>query len=130
MEKVSKMIDKEKIQLILRGVIWDYNIDPYLLYLISLDKKPAIGNFNKKKAFLRIIERLSWYELLQIYDIKVIKENLTEDVIKEIRNQTLRTRYEILYQILRGRTLPSAGWNPENRKRLEASLLSDRRYSA
>lgn len=115
---------------LLRGIVWDYNIKPIDLYLISLGEKPPVGTFDKEKAFLRIIERLSWYELLQLYEIQFIKENLTEELIKKIRNETLRNRYEILYQILRGKTLPTAGWNPENRKRLKATLLSDRWYGA
>ena len=121
-------LTKEKNHL-LRGIVWDYNIKPIDLYLVSIGERSSIGSFDKKKAFLRIIERLSWYELLQLYEIQFIKENLTKELIKKIRNETLKNRYEILYQILRGRTLPSAGWNSENRKRLKASLLSDVRYS-
>lgn len=124
------MSNREEIQNILRGVIWDYNVDTYDVFLISIGEKSPLGMFNKRKAFLRILERLSWYEILKIYDLQLIKKNITNDIINKIQIETIRHRYEILYQLLQGNTLLSAGWNTENRKRLKASLLSDRRYSA
>ena len=100
---MSLMQDKEYL---LRGIVWDYNINPIDLYFISMGEKSPIGGFDKGKAFLRIVERLSWYDLLQLYDIQFIKENLTKELIKKIRNETLRNRYEILYQLLRGKLYP------------------------
>jgi hypothetical protein len=44
-------MDREAdIRTILRGVVWDYAIDPYDLYLVALGEKDPIGFLNKERA--------------------------------------------------------------------------------
>ncbi len=123
------MLDRKTINRIFKGVIWDYNIDPYDLYLIALSKKNNIGFFNSERSLLRLLERLSWYEVLQVFKTDFLKENLTPHLISKIRNVQLRERYELIRKILHEETLSLTGWDIKNRERIKSSLLSNRWYS-
>jgi hypothetical protein len=124
------MADESKIREILKGTVWDYNIDPYDLYLIALGKKEPIGFFDKERSLIRLVERLRWYHLLVLFGVDFLRENLTADLVRKIWPKGLRDRYEITRRILQGETVSPSGWSAENRKRLESTVLSHRRYSS
>lgn len=120
------MLSKENIEKKIKSVFWDYNVDPGELYQIVLEKKHGEGFLNKEYVFKRILERLSWYEIIEIFGLDFLKRNLTAKIIFEIRNTTLKSRYEFIRKILQGETLSFTGWSIENRKRLKSSVLSHR----
>ena len=78
------MVDENKIREILRGNVWDYNIDPYDLYLVVLGKKDPIGFFNKERSLIRFVERLRWYDLLDLFGAEFMKENLTKELVAKL----------------------------------------------
>lgn len=120
------MLTKENIGKKIESVFWDYNIDPDELYQIVMEKKRGKGFLSKKYILKRILERLSWYEIIEIFGLDFLKKNLTAKIIFEIRNTTLKNRYEFIRIILQGETLSFTGWSVENRKRLKSSVLSNR----
>lgn len=120
------MHSKEKISQLLRGVFWDYNIDPFDAYLIALGQHESIEHIDKNYAFKRIFEVLSWYELNEIFTLDYIKSQLNDDINYQFKNPAIKRRYDLLRSILFGKTLSPSGWSDENRKRLKASILSDR----
>lgn len=124
------MLSREEINKKIKSAFWDYNIDPDDIYLIALDKKIAGGIFSKEKILVRLIERLSWYELIDLFGKDYFKVNLNKQLINKIRNPGIRQRYEYIRQLLQGEVVSSAGWSDQNRKRLKASILSDRWYSS
>jgi hypothetical protein len=124
------MMNESEIRKLLKGVVWDYNIDPYDLYLIALGKKEPIGLFNEERSLIRFVERLRWHELLELLGAEFLRENLTRDLIAKLYPPGIRKRYELIYSILHGETVSPSGWSAENRERLKASVLSDRRYNA
>ncbi|MGO9481855.1 MAG: hypothetical protein ACLP05_08760 [Candidatus Kryptoniota bacterium] len=124
------MNSESDIREILQGLVWDYKIDPYDLYLIALGKKESIGFLNKERTLIRLLEGLSWYKLLSLFGADFLRENLTADLIQKIWYKGLRERYETIRRILQGEAVSTSGWSAENRKRLAASVLSDRRYGA
>ncbi len=124
------MLSKKEINKKIISAFWDYNINPEEIYLISLGKKKDTKFFTKEKILIRLFERLSWYEILDLFGREFLKKNLTPKLIKKIRNPNIRNRYELIRKILQGEALPATGWSAENRKRLKASVLSHRRYGA
>lgn len=120
------MFHNDVIEQKIRNVFWDYNINPHELYLIATDKKPGKGFFNKEYLLKRLLERLSWYEIIEIFGIDYIKVNLTPKIIFGIRNPILKRRYEFIRKVLQGEALSFTGWSDENRKRLKSSVLSHR----
>ncbi|MEJ2196641.1 MAG: hypothetical protein P8X73_17545 [Ignavibacteriaceae bacterium] len=123
------MPDRELVRKILKSVIWDYNIDPYEYFLIASGKIEKPGLINKERALIRLIERLSWYELLSLFDTNFIKENLTAELISKLRSDQLKRKYELIRKVLYGETISLTGWDIENRKRIKSSLLSNRWYN-
>ena len=121
--------NESEIRKIMQHVVWDYEIDPYELYLIVLHNKKSDTHFTRKKIFIRMLERLTWYDLINVLGIDYIKKNLSEEIIKNIRFKNLKDRYEFIRKILQGETVSFTGWSDENRKRIKHSLLSNRWYS-
>lgn len=124
------MVLKEKIRKLIKSVFWDYNVDPDEIYLTVLGKNSTKGFFTKEKILLRLIERLSWYELIDLLGKNYLAKNLNKTIIEKIRNPQIRHKYESIRKILCGQAVSTAGWSNQNRKRLKASVLSDRRYSS
>lgn len=52
----------DRIRDILKLIVWDYNIDPYDLYLIAIHQRELIGTFNDFWVWQRMLERLGWYK--------------------------------------------------------------------
>ena len=98
------MPDKDMVKKTVKSVIWDYNIDPYEYYLIALGEKKIAGYITKERALIRIFERLSWYELLSLFDIEFIKDNLTTELISKLRSDQLKRKYELIRKVLYGET--------------------------
>jgi hypothetical protein len=124
------MISTEEINKKIKAAFWDYNINPYKLYLTAIDENSGNEFFTKEKILIRLIERLSWYELLDIFGKEFLLKNLSQALISKIRNPIIRERYESIGRILREEALSDSGWSDKNRRRLKASILSDRRYGA
>ena len=122
-------MSREEVNKILRGVVWDYNIEPYELYQIALEQSSEKGFLSKENILLRFIQRLSWYEIQSLFTIDYLKNNLTPSLLNRIRNKQIKHRYELILKVLRGETLSLTGWDFENRKRIKSAVLSNRRYS-
>jgi len=119
------MTVEEKFQA-LKSIFWDYRTD-----LLPLDKVIArdlasIGDYEFKLIAKRMLERLNWYELLDILGVELIKKVLTSEITGRLYNKELKDRYERIRRILFQEPLPFSGWDPEYRKRINATLLSYR----
>ena len=87
-----------------------------------------IDDYEFKLILNRMLERLNWYEILDILGIDLIKQLLKPEIISKLRNKEIRERYETIRRILFKEPLPYSGWDPEYRKRIKATLLSNRWY--
>ena len=124
------MILRKEIIKKIKSVYWDYKIDPAEIYLTIIGENTAKGFFSKEKILIRLIERLSWYELIDLVGKEYLTKNLNKTIIEKIRNHQIRNKYESVRKILQGDAVSPAGWSNQNRKRLKASILSDRWYSS
>jgi len=112
----------------LKNIFWDYNTG--LLPLDKIIKRDlnSIDNYEFKLIINRMLERLNWYELLDILGLDLIKKLLIPEVTGKLRSKELKDRYERIRQILLKEPLPFSGWDPEYRKRIKTTLLSYRWY--
>jgi hypothetical protein len=122
--------DKIKVFPVLKSIIWDYDVDPDELYGVVTGQRQKAGPFTFDRLFVRMLERLSWYELVDLLGMEYIKEHLTEDIIGKIRFKTLRGRYETVRKLLSGHPVSFSGWHPEYREAIKHTLLSNRWYRA
>ena len=121
---------KEEKYKILKTIFWDYNTERLNLdKVISMDFS-SIDEYEFKLILNRMLERLSWYEMLDIVGVELIKKHLTAEVIGRLRSKELKDRYERIRRILFKEPLPFSGWDSEYRKRIKATLLSNRWYRA
>ena len=121
------MFDEKKRNALL-NIFWDYNTDLLPLEKIIKRDLKSIDDYEFKLILNRMLERLNWYELLDILGIDLIKQLLTPEIIGKLRNEGLKERYETIRPILFKEPLPVSGWDPEYRKRVKTTLLSNRWY--
>ncbi len=76
-------MNKAAIQTALRGIIWDYDVDPDELFEVITGKREKSGPFDAERIFVRMLERLSWYELIELLGLEFIKNHLSKDVIRK-----------------------------------------------
>lgn len=119
-----------EIEAIIQKAFWDYDIDPEWVISVLEGSIPGKGFFTRDRLFLRLIERLPWYDLVRILGIEYIKNNLSPAIIFLIRNKTLRERYELIRKILYGEIISPSGWSAENRERLQRGVLFKRWHSS
>ena len=126
-EKKEKIIRK-----LLQPFIWEYFIDPLDVYILvrgkTIGESTSGSVFNQETMFIRLLERMPWFQLLEVFGITFLKKRITQRIIKKLRDPLLREHYESVRCILHGKTLPFSGWRTEYRQKIRATLLSDRRY--
>lgn len=121
---------KSEIRKLLDPIVWDYNIDSYDLYELALKRKARVDGFTQEKALLRMLERLSWYDLICLFGMDGLKRLLDKEIISRLRIQGQKERYEFIRKVLQGETVSFSGWSPESREKIKHTLLSNRWYSA
>ena len=122
-------LNTPKIKKLLKPILWDYEIDPYDFYQLAIGKKKMIGLFNQERALIRILERLYWYDVVDLLGLDFLKENLSSNIVNKLHIGGLKRRYEIVHKILREEPVSFSKWNSETRQRLKHSILSHRWYS-
>ena len=119
---------QEQIKKTLKPILWDYQIDPIDFFDVAIGKKVRTGSFDQAKALIRMFERLSWYDLVNLFGIDGLAKLLTKEIITRIRIKELRDKYEFARKILHKETVSFSGWSPEYREKIKHRLLSDRWY--
>jgi hypothetical protein len=124
-----KQPDPEKIKQILAPILWDYQLDPLQFYKIAVGQSSKIGLLNQERALLRILERLNWYDIVELLGLDFLKEHLNFELINKLWIVAQRERYEIILQVLQGNSISFPKWGPETRQKLKHAVLSHRWYS-
>lgn len=122
--------DRDRIRDIMRHVVWDYDVDPYELYEVVVGTRGKVGHFDAERVLLRMLERLSWYDVLDLLGADGLRTRLVPRLIARIRHDDVRERYEYVRRVLQGEALPLSGWDPAHREKVRNSLLSHRWYRA
>ncbi len=123
------MLEKKEIRKLLKPILWDYSIDPCDLYDVAAGIKDEVGGFNREKALVRMLERLSWYDLIRLFGVDDLKSLLEPEIIGKLKSDILRDKYEFARTVLHGETVSASGWSPEYREKIRHTLLSNRWYS-
>ena len=127
---MSKKKLNERQRRCLRRISWDYNIEVDDISAVINGEKEYAGHWNFDRIFLRMLERLRWYDLLELLGRKSIQEKLVPPIINQIRSAEKRKKYERLGKILRGEPVSFTKWSLKYRDEIKDSLFSNRWYSA
>jgi len=117
--------NKEKIY---RQLMWDYNISPEEIDKLVNGETEFAGHYDINRLFIKMLNNLSWYEILEIFRIDKIKLLLTDEIINKIRFKSIQDNYARLKRILRNETVPSAEWGSANNEKPAYPILSNRWY--
>jgi hypothetical protein len=115
---------------VLKSIIWDYDVSPGELYEVITGQRLKAGPFTFDRLFVRMLERLSWYELIDLLGMEYLKQHLSQRVIDKVRFKTLRGRYETVRKLLSGHPVSFSGWDPEYREQIKHTLISNRWFRA
>ncbi len=113
----------------LKIIFWDYRTDLLPLDKVINRELDSIGDYEFNMMLNRMLERLSWYDLLEILGPDAIKRLLTKVTISKIRFNELRERYELIRKILSGEVVSFTGWGDEYYNKIKHTLFSHRWYS-
>ena len=113
----------------LKKIFWDYNVDKLPLDKFIKMETANIDEYEYKLVVTRMLERLNWFDIIDILGIEQLKKILTPDIINRLRSKELKERYGRIRRILFKEPLPISGWDPEYIKRIKTTLLSNRWYT-
>jgi hypothetical protein len=113
----------------LKRLAWDYNISAEEMHAVITGKASHAGHWDFQHLLIRMLERLSWYDLLELLDRSTLEKWLVPDVLSHLRFPEQRVKYERLGKILRGEPVSFAKWGPEYHSEIKDTLFSNRWYS-
>ncbi len=117
--------NKEKIY---RQLMWDYNISPEEVDKLVKGETEFAGHYDINRLFIKMLNNLSWYEIIEIFQIDEIKLLLTDEIINKIRFKSIQDNYARLKRLLRNETVSSAKWGSANDEQPTYPILSNRWY--
>ena len=117
-----------RTQTIFQKLLWDYDVSAEEVVQVIQGEKQKRTHWDFEKLFIRMLEKLNWYDLLYLLGAARIKKELTIARIEKIYNPSLRNNYARLHKLLHGETVPFIKWGPEFSKKVKDSLFSNRWY--
>ena len=113
---------------ILKRLSWDYTISPEEIYAVISHEASHAGHWDFRQLFLRMLERLSWYDLLEFFDRATLEKWLVPEILSQLRFAEQREKYERLGKILRREPVPFTKWGAQYSAEVESTLFSNRWY--
>ena len=108
--------------------MWDYNIDPQDIYDFINSNQNKLYHFTKEMLYKRILERLTWYEILDCFPIDIVKQMHDKSIINNLRTQSMREKYDYTRRVLFNETLPISRWYNKDIQKNKYPVLSNRWY--
>lgn len=108
--------------------MWDYNISPEEVDKLVKGETDFAGHYDINRLFIKMLNNLSWYEIIEIFHIDKIKLLLTDEIISKIRFESIQNNYARLKRLLRNETVPSAKWGSSGNEQAGYPILSNRWY--
>ena len=119
------MADPELVR-IAKTIVWHYKHDPEELAEVLSGERERVGQFDKRRLFVRMLTRLPWHRTVTALGIEEVKRLLTPEAIAMLWPPGLRESYARVRSLLRDDPVPPLDWNSEYVRRLQDTFLSDR----
>jgi hypothetical protein len=127
--KNKKQLTEKKYRC-LKRVNWDYNISAEDMFAVINGEKSHAGHWNEDDLLIRLLERLSWYDLLDFFSPDEMAQKLRPVLLKKTHNKEKRAKYERLGKILRKEPVSFTKWGAKySAECLRDTLFSNRWYS-
>ncbi|MBI2416786.1 MAG: hypothetical protein HYV28_02605 [Ignavibacteriales bacterium] len=89
------MDSDERIKLF-KQIMWDYSILPEDVYAVLQGEKQLAGHYNRDTLFVKLLESYSWFTIVELLSVNIIKDLLTTQNINKLRSPSLREKYEFV----------------------------------
>lgn len=119
----------EKKYRCLKRINWDYNISVEDMFAVINGEKAHAGHWDQDDLLIRLLERLSWYDLLDFFSPDEMAQKLTPVLLKKIHDKEKRAKYERLGKILRKEPVSFTKWGAKYSAECKDTLFSNRWYS-
>jgi hypothetical protein len=120
---------KDKLRL-MANLNWDV-LDSFEDMLDVIEgRRESSGSFDRKKLFVRSLERLPWHYTVALWGVETMKELYTPEIRKRIWPPERRDTFDFAFGILRGEPVSFAGWGAEHYRSKRHRFFSDRGNSA
>ena len=123
-----KQLTKKRYQC-LKRTNWDYNISVEDMFAVINGEKSHAGHWNLDDLLVRLLERLSWYDLLDFFSPEEMAQKLTPVILDKIHDKEKREKYERLGKILRKEPVSFTKWGAQYSAECRDTLFSNRWYS-
>lgn len=101
-------MDNQQRRKALQSIMWDYKISSVDLEKLLDGKIPRAGHYTRESLFIKMIEGLPWFTIIQILPVSDVKEMLTNEVIEALWPKSLQTTYKYVSKRLQ-EVIPAAG---------------------
>jgi len=101
-------METAKRHMVLKQILWDYDIPVEDIEAVLLGDLKQAGHYNQEMIFLKLLETYPWFTILELLSPNHIKLLLTNQVIKKLRSPSLRLKYEFVQKRLQ-QVIPFAG---------------------
>jgi hypothetical protein len=116
---------EQKLEM-MRTLNWDY-ATPYedMLAVIEGEREEA-APFDRKKLFVRSLERIGWTYLVALWGIDAVNEMYTPEIRRRLWPPSRREDYDITFALLRGEPVSATRWGSEFYKSQRYRFFSNR----
>ena len=78
----------------LKRINWDYTISVEDMFAVINGEKSHAGHWNQDDLLIRMLERLSWYDLLDFFTPDILALKLNPNLLSRVRNKEKRANNE------------------------------------
>ena len=102
MKRVDKLLERK-----IKGMLWDLTPEKREILTHEIKHDPIIA-FHDDQIFIRSLNSLSWYDLIQLLGTDNLILLLTDDVISKLYPQSRQIYYKNAKELLSKYTVPPA----------------------
>ncbi len=98
-------MDKQQRHKLLQSIMWDNSVSPDVIEELLEGKIERAGHFTRKRLFVRMLQGLPWYAIIQLLPVEKIDKMLTDEVIQNLWPKSVQDQYKYVRKRLQ-ETLP------------------------
>lgn len=123
-------IDKSEKLLLVEKLNWDYDVPSETILEIIEGKNADEKTFSRVSLFAKSLVTLSWEDLVNLWGLENCVALYTEKTRKMIFPKSIVEEYDVVFNLLRNRTLSASRQSDGYIEKLRSALLFNRRNRA
>lgn len=96
----NKFMNRNQKNVLLRQIIWDYNIPAAEIDSVLKGNTEIAGHYNQSMLVRKIVESYPWFTVLELITPEELCKVLDNELIEKLRSPSLRKKYEFIQKRL------------------------------